>query len=191
MGIDLEKLTPIQRLAAEDMIQRENNLKQLFSDHMTKSGRVIYEAEFVATFLPWLAGEVIDEKGEFYDAWVKVAGSPWSEVSLLDETGKEVAVVPAFKDSSFIGVAADAKLVPLRHLFQRTNRMAETTPAAADHYIAAALKDRYNISEARSGSKEWLEAWGAFLDRYGKRPKPKSGHDESQEGDQSDLLDYE
>ena len=186
-------MTPVQQVIYSDHIEKETNLKELFQRSFLPSQRAVSEEAFVFYFLPWLSGEEQDTTGQKLSSWLQIAGDTLTPVMLTDKTGQIVAVVPGIVDRNVIEIQTDRRK-NMRDIMTKAEKIAELATNAAFEQTFTGLVDAANVKK-REPTKEWLDAWGALLTRYGKHPaqkalQPAIGSDASAKPD-NDKFEFE
>ena len=132
------------------------------------------EKLFVTNFLPFFCGERDPEKDpDFFVFWVSIAGSPVSEVEIIDERGKPLFRVPPLNDTTIIKPDRTVKnSINFSQIITMAKMYANMTPTAGQNALMNGLGEKYKELQAKSeifdkNTIRWLD----ILARYGKLPK--------------------
>lgn len=131
------------------------------------------EKLFVNNFLPFFSGELdIDSEPNFFAMWYGIAGSPSSEVQIIDDNGKELYKVPAIVDTSIINPNRENNDVNFAHIVTMAKLYGNITPTAGQNALNGGLAKKYAQIQAKSkvfttNEERWLNI---FI-RYGKVKK--------------------
>ena len=83
-----EKINGMTKVIVADLKRSDEFLKVVLEKVTQERKRTVYESDFKELFLPFFRGQYVDDKektSELLQAWVRVAGSVFDEVELLDE----------------------------------------------------------------------------------------------------------
>ncbi len=127
---------------------------------------------FVGFFLPYFCGETSTSDGRNAIAqWISVAGSPGSEVSIVDGEGKELFRVPSLMDTEIFNAAArdpkNPRQVGFSAIVDLAMQYGRQLPARGTNFLAENLaKKRAEISTQSkvhtSNEKRWLEIFKRY-----------------------------
>lgn len=154
-------------------LQREQakaTIESVFSSLVqNKMRHRIPEELFVREFLPYFSGQKIDAPQDNVMAkWISIAGSPTSEVELMDGAGMVVGVVPAIFDTGFINPEKSKELtisrITDRYELERTNPINN----ASNNMMQQLLSKVPTSADSKStASESQTQRWYNLFDRYG------------------------
>lgn len=187
-----EKINGMTKVIVADLKRSDEFLKVVLEKVTQERKRTVYESDFKELFLPFFRGQYVDDKektSELLQAWVRVAGSVFDEVELLDEGGDVIAVVPSIygRDTRPIKYRDGRSWNQAHH---RKDNLSQIDPSVAgSNFVkdAAVVLGVDLIDEQES--KKHAEKWVAFLAPYGGSLKKKSTVVAPDEGELD--FDYE
>lgn len=129
------------------------------------------ESVFVQTFLPYFSGQIKAGPNENPVAqWIGVAGSPTSEVELIDNQGKVVAIVPAIFNTDFINPnkiqGNGLYRIAQQHELEKTNPINNSNNVFANQLLSRVPQAQVSQTDS--------EKWDILLSRYGLSEKNKN-----------------
>ena len=149
------------------------------------------EAIFVTQFLPIFNGsDSLRDANSTLVNWIAIAGSPFSEVSIIDHAGRELYKVPAMYDSSSIDPTKRMRQT-LADFISNYQLRKDYLPSVGQRYMVEGVADRLSnldISEEHIG--ETQQRWDGIFSRYSTRAtkdfKPVAVNNNA--GDDEDLV---
>ncbi len=169
-----------------DMSDTINNIyDELVVD---KKNNVLPEDIFVHEFLPLFYGTVEDKELRFQKIqnWIAIAGSPSSEVSVIDEENNVLFDVPPVINSSSINITnrGDKDLHRIFDTFAKDN-----FPIRGSRNLLANLDVKQNdiLATANLAKKEAYERMNTIFTRYGLETKT----DNTSNSNEDDDFQYE
>jgi hypothetical protein len=158
---------------------------QLYSDPVRGK---LPEHMFVKYFLPVFAGKVTYEQyPNFLTDWVSVAGSPTSEVDIIDRTGKVIYTVPAYYNDSILNLSQTKRGVyaiateSFLESSRAPTKAAENLAMGLNSMIPEGVDEGAFIAEKR---------WNEIFARYGIKPETEdTKKDVEPEANASDGFD--
>ena len=128
--------------------------------------KIIQESTFVKEILPILTGEVVS--ADFPLLMAAVAGSPFSEVDIINEAQEIIFRMPSLLERNIINHTEASKRGSLASVFITVEQLALNTPKRADHYLEHEFAGRGIASNIKEITDARRERWNAILIRYGK-----------------------
>lgn len=126
----------------------------------------IPESTFVKEILPILTGEVVST--EFPLLMAAVAGTPFSEVDVIDDAGNTLFRMPALLERNIISHVEASKRGSMASMLITAEMMIRQSPRRAQNYLEHEFNGR-GISQNREEIiKQRQERWNVILARYGK-----------------------
>jgi hypothetical protein len=126
----------------------------------------ILEATFVQEILPILTGEVVS--AEFPLLMAAVAGTPFSEVDVINEAGEVIFRMPALLERNIISHVEAEKRGSMSSMLITAEMLAKQSPARAQKY----LEHEFNGRGIAANRDEIIQArqqrWTDILARYNK-----------------------
>lgn len=175
--------TEVQKQIREDMSSTINSIyDELIVD---KKISILPEDIFVQEFLPLFYGTVEDKEVRIQkiQSWIAIAGSPSSEVSVIDDENNILFNVPPAINSSSINVTnrGDKDLNKIFEAFSKDN-----FPIRGSRNLLANLDNKQNdiLANANLAKKEAYERMNAIFTRYGLETKSDK---DSKDNDDEDF----
>lgn len=104
--------------------------------------------------------------------WIAIAGSPSSEVSVIDEGGNVLFIVPPLYDTSYLRIGNYRRDDMLNEITQNYENHAQASRHQADGYLGVALTAK--LQNIVSNESTQVDKHAAMLEKmyayYGKRP---------------------
>ena len=169
-----------------DLMQNENSLgdfknnklaNDILNIHQALVGDIevkrIPESTFVKEILPVLSGEVIST--EFPLLMAAVAGTPFSEVDVVNDAGEVLFRMPALLERNIISHEEASKRGSMASMMITAEMLGKQSPIRAEKYLEhefngrGIAKNRDEIITARQ------TRWNTILTRYGKTTEVDGG----------------
>ena len=151
-----------------------NKGKDKIFQHLVQSPPMgtLPERLFKDYFLPFFLGE--RQSDNWVVEWVSVAGTPTSEVSVIDDAGVELFRVPAIISSSHL--LMNGHKGDLSAVFAQQERLSGGASSTAGlQFLAGELAQRGDAALRQSAAQaQTHERWHAILTRYGVSVKAPS-----------------
>ncbi len=124
---------------------------------------------FLEYFLPYLTGLTpIPQDTNVYAEWISIAGSPISEVNILDSTTNEVLYTcPALFDTNTINTTKREPGESFNDIFIQYDMQLNTLPVVANNYLNQELTKKLNSVESLSSDVGNVLSWTEILTKYG------------------------
>jgi hypothetical protein len=159
--------SPLRKMILQDIRDKENEMKKGFSELDKLNRPKVPEAIFVRDFLPAFSGE-IPCSSELLGIWYTISGSPFNRVSVVNQIGEVVAIVPPFQNRDSIPTKNSSK--DLTAIFMEHDSITNISPNAATNKLATQLDQKfiqdYNKTEVNSNPIK--QEWDTLLKHYGK-----------------------
>lgn len=128
--------------------------------------KTIPENTFVKEILPILTGEVVS--ADFPLLMAAVAGSPFSEVDVINDAGETIFRMPSLLERNIINHTESSKRGSLASVFITVEQLARNSPKRADHYLEHEFAGRGIASNINEIHDKRQARWNDILLRYGK-----------------------
>lgn len=191
---DRKEITTVEELDAEVTKQLRQDTSKvingIFDDLVAvKKNNILPEEIFVKDFLPLFYG-TIDDKDLRYrqiQYWISIAGSPSSEVSVVDNNNNVLFDVPAVMNSSSINVT-DRGNIEIDKIF--TNFSNDNFKIRGSRNLLLDLNDKQHniVSNTDIPKKEAYERLNEIFKRYNLDIKL---HKDNVNDDSNDDFEYE
>lgn len=124
--------------------------------------------------------------------WVGVAGSPTSEVDVVNEKGDIVFTVPALLNTGILNVLkSDHQQQSIKETFQETSRLAADLPDVATTFFQKMLQHKLgDISSNRPPQEKDVQNWKKIAEYYG-TATPDAATAQTTKVDPDDELQYD
>lgn len=126
----------------------------------------IPEATFVKEILPILTGEVIS--AEFPLLMAAVAGSPFSEVDVINDAGETIFRMPALLERNIISHEEASKRGSMASMLITAEMMVRQSPQRAEKYLEHEFNGRGIAKNRDEIINQRIKRWNDILVRYGK-----------------------
>lgn len=167
--------TPTQQIANLKREEISLQIGRAFDSLVVKKENAhLPEQVFQQFFLPFFAGELDNANLKGRDVitdWISIAGTPMSEVDIVDDNGQTIFAVPAIFDSNIIDHVNHKAGNSLKDIMAEYELRKAGVPAQANNFLneALALKSQ-EISGDTSHTAVVTGRWDTILVRYGKQP---------------------
>lgn len=165
-----------------------NNLKEMFNEELRQATETssrglidgfernkLLEPLFRQYFLPFFTNSVVPSPdNSAYAYWVGVAGSPTSEVDVIDESGKILFTVPALLNTNSLEVLQSRHRGPsVKDLYLEYAQMSQGLAPVATNAWNRGLYDKMQdiITSDNPSYQSDREKWKKIYDYYGLTPK--------------------
>lgn len=132
--------------------------------------RKIPESTFVKEILPVLTGEANSE--DFPLLLAGVAGSPFSEVDIIDEAGNTLFRLPALLERNIISHEEASRRGSLASFMETLGQVTRRSPIQARNYLAHEFNGRGIATNRDEQYKARQERFNTIFARYGKTLNP-------------------
>lgn len=125
------------------------------------------EATFVKEILPILTGTDINT--DFPLLISAVAGSPFSELDIVNDAGETIFRMPSLLERNIISHEEATKRGSLSSVFITVEQLARNSPRRAAHYLAHEFHHRGISNNVNNIEQDRIVRWNKILERYGKQ----------------------
>lgn len=181
----------LQRVRQNNMESLARSTNQTFEALVVEPSREksrIPEQTFKDHFLPYFSGQAnVSDNPDVLPMWVGIAGSPSSEVSVVDQSGNVLYDVPAIMDLSIIDSSRRKLGESLSSIYSQYELHSNQLPVVGERYLVEAMERKtstlFKESEQFTNNSK---RWNNIFERYGikqeepvveKKSLPKSGED--------------
>lgn len=137
----------------------------------------ISEEAFKSVFLPFFretltsppSAEKKEERKELLKAWIKIAGSTFTEVRVLDKQGKELFIVPALNQTNAFNPLRKDGSIPFAAIVELSKRMDDHSRARSEDFQHKHLDQKLKeINDPKNKFKflETQKVWESIFERY-------------------------
>jgi hypothetical protein len=176
--------------------QQANTVKQMLLDEMQNSAEVVFEgildnrelasipeSLFLNYFLPCFLNRVKNDK--WVTEWISIAGTPMSEVNVVDNVTKEVLfTVPSLLNTSSL-VYGPGK-GDMSNIFSHYEQLSENIPSAGLNFLIEALNAKNTEALSKLNMDYVTKKWMDIFERY--NLISRTSEDASRETE--DLFEY-
>lgn len=149
----------------------------------------IPESTFVQEILPILTGEVIS--AEFPLLMAAVAGTPFSEVDVVNDAGEVLFRMPALLERDIISHQEASKRGSIHSMLMTVDQLTRQSPIRARNYLEHEFNGRGIATNRDEIIKKRNERWNVILARYGKSITSNgtvtNGNDAKKEAEKPEL----
>lgn len=151
------------------------------------------ENEFVNRFLPYFTGQVqASPEQPFVNLWVAIAGSPTSEVDIIDPaTGQVLYSTPPLFDTSLLDTVPKPGSPTLGQIMRDFKNMEQDTPDVAKSFLDRHLEHRLGGMFKAPDAGFQTDRWTKIAERYGVKPPEDPAEKAAQAQANRDDIDYD
>lgn len=155
----------------------EKRFKEIDDENM----RAIPDHLFRKYYVPLFSGEMgqsddplkAEKIQELILRWIDIAGSVFSRVAVIDESGMRVAIVPPLQDRNTLPLSVERQeRRDLGSVFEKAVNTAASFPNQAYQDVVTELNSRFQSRVQLDTRKELREQWTQLLAQYGKSLTP-------------------
>jgi len=117
-------------------------------------------------FIPRLFGPEDPEKEAVVAEWISIAGSPTSEIEILDPQGTVLFIAPGLFDTSNIDVVNKNIGEGFLSIFSKYDLKSNNLQIIANKYLNEALKSKSNEIVPISNDNKSVKTWESILTTY-------------------------
>jgi len=125
------------------------------------------ERIFVNVFLPLFAGDETLIYDATFNTWVSFAGSPYTDVHVVDTKNNILFTVPPLLDRSAIN-PVNRLSVSIAHVVTTAGQFARIHPTQGSVYLHNELSKRAIVMKVPANILNNLEIWNNIFKRYGR-----------------------
>jgi len=155
-----------------------------FHDNIVNKAEVgvLPETLFKEHFLPFFSGDKLENVNEVLADWVKIAGTPMSEVTIIDDTGNKLFNVPALMNTNILDVVKPVNQGGLDKVFVEYTKNKGNILANPENTLNNMLNTQFKARFSKENFKDADDRWRTIVERY-KKPQENnvindSGNDE-------------
>lgn len=169
-----QRMQAVDSQIKETMIKELKEKEEFFAKSIIKGTsdlkNRIPEDVFVHHFLKFFTGEeTVKDNPEVISKWIGVAGTPMSEVEVMDVSGETIFTVPPLFDTSVINVTERSRSRSLGEITGQYNLMQNNIQKVADDFVGEALDNKANeILKPSDNYSDNVAKWVNIFERYGK-----------------------
>lgn len=158
-----------EQVRKQTLLDMTNTIESIYDDLVvTKKNNILPEQIFVKEFLPLFYGAVEDKDVRFQQiqSWISIAGSPSSEVSIVDVDNNVLFDVPPVINSSSIDIVSRGDK-DIGKIFESFS--ADNFPIRGNRNLLSELDNKQEdiISQTDKSKKEAYERMNQIFVRYG------------------------
>lgn len=169
--------------------------KQQTADAITEAHRLLVkeipvqklpESVFLKEIMPFLCGDSASQVSP--EKWIAVAGSPFSEIDIIDDAGNVQFRLPALFERNVISHDAASKRGSLVSTMITLGMVRNFSPARAEAYMRHEFDGRGIASNFTEVAQATANRWDEIFRRYGKRINAEKGIVEDVQGNTSSRV---
>lgn len=192
--------TSLNRLNKRQEELKEITIKKLTDDTnfvfdslvATKENSKLPEEIFVNYFLPFFSGKVEVSKEPVLSNWIGIAGTPMSEVDVVDTKGDKIFTVPALFDTNIIDVVNRERGRSLQDIFSNYEVRNNNIPVIASKFLDNELnKKNDELIHNKTVSATNTELWNNIFKRYGIENNETKTISKTPDENGADDLEYD
>ena len=157
----------VVNVAKRDLQAAMNMVHDSLVTHKTNAK--LPEDIFKFYFLPYMSGQQpIPDNINLISEWISIAGTPMSEVDIINEAGNVIFTVPSLFDTNNIDVTSRDKGSSLSDIYSQYELRNNNVPIAAVNFLKKALNEKTStMLQSSPESKATVQAWMDIYARYG------------------------
>jgi hypothetical protein len=179
---------PVADYQRKIMLERSAQSRIEFEKMGLAMVRTIPEAIFKAHFLPFFAGDKVDNVKELLTIWNNVAGSNFLPVNVVDGSGKVVVQVPPLQENSYFAPLLKRN-VDLDYSMKVAREKSTISPTLGTNIIYDELMARFEVMTENANGLEAQSKWIQMLAHYGRAPV-NAAVPGKKVNDDDDLYEY-
>ena len=145
-------------------------LKRDFEAAVRQSNNRFPEHLFIKHYLGFFSGQKSDNDAQLLTTWYNIAGTPYSEVDLVDRNANVVATVPPVLNRDVIPVVKNnRKSLNVDQALEIARQQATLSPKMAQSRLSNSLNERF-IQPDEKTTDAANNRWTAFLEKYNGTP---------------------
>lgn len=166
-------MSSLQEMFNEELKQATETSSKGLIDGFTRNK--LHESIFRVSFLPFFTNSVAPSpENNAYAYWVGVAGSPTSEVDIIDDSGTVLFTVPALLNTNTLEVMQNRHRGPsVKDMYLEYAHASQGLAPVATNAWNRGLYDKMNdiITSTNPASQSDQEKWNKIFQYYGLAPK--------------------
>lgn len=166
--------------------QTDDIFKSLVGD---RENSKLPEDIFAGYFLPHFSGQQpISSNSQVLAEWIGIAGTPTSEVDVIDKAGQTLFTVPSMFDTSAIDVTKRDVGNSISDIYAQFDLKSNNIPVVANRFLNAQLSKKLEDIDGHHSHNDVTERWGKIFERYGIQPAKTSTTAEPKQDPSDDLV---
>lgn len=158
-----------EQMMAQKIEESRKAIDECYDNAIVKhQNNRIPEEVFRAGFLGYFTGQPKEPNQSYMAQWIAIAGSPMSEVDVVDEADKVIFTVPPMMNTSSIALKT-TRGESMNDLMRQYQHQKSITPYAGQNFAHAHFgqKARELTSVQTDSFDKAQEAWGKIFKHYG------------------------
>lgn len=192
---------------AKDIAEKiESQMTDRVKENIKNSTDVIYdslvnhqirgrlpESIFVNHFLGFFSGEKpATPENKIIEQWISIAGTPMSEVDIVNEKGEVLFNVPSLFETNMLDIAKTSTTNSLPQIYGTYDAKVNHIPAVGNKYLADALGDKIeNMVKDSPVLNTNKQRWNDILTRYNKLEQSQSTNVIKEDDNLADDMEYD
>lgn len=144
------------------------------------------ESVFLKEIMPFLCGDSASQVSP--EKWIAVAGSPFSEIDIIDDAGNTLFRLPALFERNVVSHESASKRGSLVSAMITLGMLRNFSPARAEAFLKHEFDGRGIATDYRSVAQTTAARWDEIFRRYGKQINPEKGIVEDVQGNTSSRV---
>jgi hypothetical protein len=187
---------------SEDKVSKAiaNNLKKQVAEQTNdiynslvgnKENSQLPEDIFQQYFLPHFSGQAsISNKPEVMAEWISIAGTPTSEVDIIDHAGHVLFTVPSLFDTNVIDAVKREVGESISDIYNQYDLKSNNIPSVANNFLNKELSKKLRIVDTNINHSDITDRWNSIFDRYGIQHSTPSNTTKETDSSLDDDLIY-
>ena len=164
---------------SEDKVSKAiaTNLKQQIAEQTSniydslvgvKVNSQLPEDIFRGYFLPHFSGhQPISKNSQVFAEWISIAGTPTSEVDIIDQHGQVLFTVPSLFDTRVIDTVKRDVGNSIADIYSQFDLKSTNIPSVANNYLNRELSKKLSILDTDVKHDDVTKRWIDIFHRYG------------------------
>lgn len=149
-----------------DLSKQTDDIYSALVEHHKHSQ--VPEDLFKEYFLPYFTeNKSISDQPDIIAKWIGIAGTPMSEVDVVDMAGDVLFTVPSLFDSAIINATDRKAGNSLADISSEFDLKSNNIPVVAQNFLNNELRQKLSIVDTKQANPKAREQWAAIFDRYG------------------------
>lgn len=165
----------------------QSQLNDIYDALNTQIRQQVPENIFVNYFLRYFAGMTpISENNKIISEWISIAGTPTSEVDIIDISGKVLYSVPSLYSTTCIDVNKSSQSSSIDAVYDEYALRNNNIPSAAQTFLNQALEQKLQDMSVTPDITDDKRRWDDIFTRYNIKPKELQSQQQTEFDD--DLI---
>lgn len=179
MSDTVDVIRKMQKDVVSNMQEDSQRTLDLITGVLVGSDRtmcsVLPEHIFVQYFLPYFAGQP-SSRPNILAEWISIAGTPMSEVAIIDGGRNVMYYIPPVFDTSFIA-AKKSDTMTFGQMSDQANLLNNNLPVLSERFMVGAMDQKYReIAMPASVNQSNEQRWVDIFIRYGYKAPSVATH---------------